>query len=160
MSQTLQTAAARANSYTESNTHPGTWAMRAVTTTSPTCDNAWQFPSVAPDSSYVAGCWLKGTGAVELRIFAGQWVEPPIANQTFTATSSWQFFPINNVNTGSNTQLTFNLTDSSGNAGTTYIDDCFLGLPGGANRLANPGFESGATGWSLNGTPFTILQNP
>jgi hypothetical protein len=124
------------------NTHGGNWGMRAITTATPIWNNAWQFANVAPSSSYVAGCWLKGTGAVELRILAGQW-NGVIANQTFTAPSSWRFLFLN-VNTGSNTQLTFNLTDSSGVA----------------DLLANPGFESGATGWRLNGTPFTILQNP
>ncbi|WP_438448098.1 X2-like carbohydrate binding domain-containing protein [Gorillibacterium sp. sgz5001074] len=37
-----------------------------------------------------------------------------------------------------------------------YIDDVFLGLEGGVNKLTNPGFESGTTGWSVFGSKMTI----
>jgi hypothetical protein len=42
-----------------------------------------------------------------------------------------------------------------------YLDEVFLGTSGGANRVLNPGFESGATVWT-NTSPaiFSILQNP
>ncbi len=141
------------------NTHGGAWAMRAVTTATASWTNTWQVANVAPNSAYVAGCWIKGSGAVVLRVFSGNWAAE-ITRQTVTATSAWQMFSVN-VSTGSNTQLTFNLTDGGGVAGTAYLDDCFLGVSGGTNVLANPGFESGNTVWSIEaGAPFSIVQNP
>ena len=128
-------------------------------TTTQTWNNIDNVSNVAASSSYTASFWLKGSGAVVFRIFNGViGTGTEVSRITCNATSTWQQFSMN-FSTGSNTQMTFNITDGGGIAGTAYIDDCFMGVSGGTNVLSNPGFESGTTVWNF-GAPFSIVQNP
>jgi len=100
---------------------------------------------------------MKGTGKLRLRIYNSNW-STMIADQEFTAGSEWQQFSYT-FNTGSNTSLVFVLTDGGNIQGTLYVDDCFLGVSGGSNKLANPGFESGNTSWTIfDPNIFSIVQ--
>jgi len=61
--------------------------------------------------------------------------------------------------TGSHTTVHLDLEDAYNGAGTLYVDDAFVGQSGGSNLVTNPGFESGATGWtSTNANIWTVLQ--
>ena len=59
--------------------------------------------------------------------------------------------------TGSNSALIVQFIDLGTTAGTTYVDDAFLGVAGGVNTLTNPSFENGNTGWTM-GQPFVVDQ--
>jgi hypothetical protein len=139
------------------NAHSGTWSVKGVLTSTASYKNISQVPNAASNSTYVASLWIKGTGSVQLYVKSGNWGSN-ITSVRCNATSTWQLCSTPSFSTGSNTQLTFIVQDSYGTAGTLYIDDTFLGVSGGSNTLANPGFESGNTGWSINGTVFTIGQ--
>jgi fibronectin type 3 domain-containing protein len=142
------------------NTHGGTWAAKGVFTATPSWHNLWAYGnSVTPNTSYVASFWLKGSGSVVFRVYNGNWVSE-IFSQTYAATSTWTQKSFT-FNTGSNTQLTYALFDGGSVAGTLYVDDCFLGVSGGTNLLANSGFESGAASWNISApAEWSILQNP
>lgn len=140
-----------------SNAHSGTWSVKAVLTSTASYKNFSQVPSAASNSTYVASIWVKGTGSVQLEVKAGN-RGSNITSARCDATSTWQLCTTPSFSTGSNTQLTYIVQDSYGTAGTVYLDDTFLGVSGGTNILANPGFESGNTGWSVNGTVFAIGQ--
>jgi fibronectin type 3 domain-containing protein len=139
------------------NTHTGTWSCKGVMTTTASFKNISEVVSCASNSTYVGSIWIKGGGAVELTVKAGNW-GANVADVRCNATSTWTQVSTSSFSTGSNTQLTFVLQDSYGVAGTAYIDDTFLGVSSGTNVLNNPGFESGNTGWSINGTVFSIGQ--
>lgn len=143
-----------------SNTHAGTWAGKGTFTTTTTWSNMFQVVNVASNSTYVASVWVKGSGAATLYLKAGNW-GADIAGQNIQCTGSgtWTKYTTPAFNTGANTQITFILQDSYGIAGTLYMDDAFLGVSGGTNVLANPGFESGNVNWGV-GTAFSIVQNP
>jgi fibronectin type 3 domain-containing protein len=142
------------------NTHAGIWAAKGTFTTAATWSNMFQVVNVASNTSYVASIWVKGSGSANLYLKAGNW-GADIAGQNIqcTATGTWTKFTTPAFNTGANTQITFVLQDSYGIAGTCYMDDVFLGVNGGTNVLANPGFESGNVNWGV-GTAFSIVQNP
>jgi hypothetical protein len=90
---------------------------------------------------------------------AGSW-GTEIKRQAFTATSTWTQCSYT-ISTGTNTQLTYYFSDGANTTGTACVDDCFLGVSGGANLLANPGFESGAASWTVDSpSEWSIVQNP
>jgi len=134
------------------NSHSGTWSVKGVFSSTKSSKTIYQAPTgIATNSSYVATFWLKGTGSVRFLIQAGN-RGATLAELRCDATSSWQKFTTPAFNTGGNTQITVQLGDSYGVAGTVYMDEVFLGVSGGANKLLNPGFESGQTSWTNGGT--------
>jgi predicted alpha-1,2-mannosidase len=146
------------------NTHGGTWAIRAALPAAAGFSNISQAPTGLPtNTSYVASLWIKGTGSVQLYIKNGNW-GADIAGATVrcNATASWTQCTTPAFNTGANTQITYIIQDSYGDdpAGTVYIDNMFLGISGGTNRLTNPGLESGDVNWGHSNSVFTIVQNP
>jgi fibronectin type 3 domain-containing protein len=140
------------------NTHGGTWAVVCTFTSTATWHNLAQQPNVPTNTAYTASFWMKGTGSVTLVAYGVQ-TATNLASTSFTATSSWQQFTVT-FNTGTNTQVNFDIKDSGGVAGTAYIDDCFMGVASGTNVLVNPGFESGSTSWEADSPTFNIVQNP
>jgi xyloglucan-specific exo-beta-1,4-glucanase len=142
------------------NVHTGTWDLKGILTATVTFKNTYQSPAgVATGQTYTASFWMKGTGGVTLIMYNGNWASE-ITRQNFVATSTWTKYSYT-IATGTNTQLTYVLSDINGTAGTIYIDDCFLGVLNGTNVLANPGFESGVTGWNVDpASPWSIVQNP
>jgi hypothetical protein len=147
-------------SATSANAHGGTWAIKAAFTPTYVWKNVWQAPTgVAPGSTYTASFWMKGSGGITLILCNGSW-GTEIKRQAFTATSTWAQYSYT-VSTGTNTQLTYDLSDGAVTTGTVYVDDCFLGVSGGANLIVNPGFESGAASWFPDSpSAFSIMQNP
>lgn len=134
-----------------SNCHAGTWCLEGTLPSSANYSNTSQVTSAASSSTYVASVWIKGTGSVLLYVDAGNWGSN-LTSVKCTATSSWTECTTAPFSTGSNTQITYILQDSYSGSGTVYLDDTYVGISGGANRLANPGFESGTGNWSISNT--------
>jgi hypothetical protein len=130
----------------------GTRAARAVLSGSPSWTNMWQTRAAAAGSTYEASVWVRGTGSVELKVLQGNW-GAFITAVRCNATGSWVNCKTPAFSTGAHSQLTYVIQDQFGGnpAGTLYLDDAFLGTPGGANMLAHPSFEAGATGWAPSG---------
>jgi hypothetical protein len=142
------------------NTHAGSWAAKAVVNTGATYTKLYQDRNVSTNTSYTGSVWLKGTGRVSLSVVNSGWTVD-LATINITATSTWTKYSVPTFNSQSNSQVHFQLYDNVGGAsGTVYLDDAFLGLSGGSNLLANPGFESGNVNWTYSGTPsaFSIVQ--
>lgn len=129
-----------------SDTHDGLWSAQMTVSGTPTYYAIRQSVPVAANTSYSAGIWVKGSGRVRfgVRKTDGTW----LSSQFITAAAAWTYYPAA-FNSGTGTQVTYYIDDSSAAAGTVLIDDAFLGVPGGANLIANPGFESGNTGWTI-----------
>ncbi|WP_162525259.1 family 16 glycosylhydrolase [Rariglobus hedericola] len=130
------------------NVHSGTGSSRGIFSGTASYGNVRQLVNVTASTAYQAGFWIKGAGRVRFMIRQGA-SGSALASQFITATPAWTYYTVP-FNSGANTQVTFYVDDSSGTAGTAYIDDGFLGVSGGANLLANPGFETGANGWSVS----------
>jgi beta-glucanase (GH16 family) len=129
-----------------SSTHDGLWSAQMALSGTASYYAIRQTVSVAANTNYSAGIWLKGVGRVRfgVRKTDGTW----LTSQFLTAGTAWTYYPAT-FNSGTNTQVTYYIDDSSVTAGTVIIDDAFLGLSGGANLLANGNFESGNTGWTI-----------
>lgn len=129
-----------------SDTHAGLWSAQMTVSGTASYYAIRQSVSVATNTAYSAGIWVKGGGRVRfgVRQTDGTW----LSSQFITAGTAWAYYPTT-FNSGANTQVTYYIDDSSTTAGTVIIDDAFLGVSGGANLLANPGFESGNTGWTI-----------
>ncbi|RYG35388.1 hypothetical protein EON81_12860 [bacterium] len=140
------------------NAHSGTYGAKAIETSTPSYHNLYQIRTCATGSSYVGKVWVKGTGRVQLRVFAGSF-GTQLATVTSVSNGSWVQLSTPTFSTGANTQLTYCISDSVGTAGTVYLDDAFLGISGGTNILGNPGFELGNTTWTVE-APYSILLNP
>jgi hypothetical protein len=130
----------------------GAKAARAVLSSSPSWTNMWQTRAAASNSTYEASVWIRGTGSVELKVLRGNW-GAIITSVRCNATESWVNCKTPQFSTGADSQLTYVIQDQFGSnpAGTMYLDDAFVGAPGGTNMLTNPGFEEGATGWGPSG---------
>lgn len=140
------------------NVYSGLWSSKGVFTGgTPSYASVVQTANVTSNTNYQAGFWAKGTGRIRLLVVAGG---TNLTSMFVDTTPTWTYYSLS-FNTGANTQLKFQLNDSSTVAGTVYMDGCFMGIPGGANVLANPDFENGAPQWAINppGTPvFAIGQ--
>ncbi|MHB1698741.1 MAG: polysaccharide lyase 8 family protein [Acidobacteriaceae bacterium] len=139
-----------------SGCHSGTWCMEGILPSTPDYQHAIEIPSVPSNTNYVASVWIKGTGAVLLKILNGSWGST-ITSVQCTASSSWTQCSVPSFSTGSNTQLTYVLQDQYSGGGTVYLDDAFMGVSSGTNVLVNPGFESGNTGWTISNTSEWII---
>jgi endoglucanase len=130
------------------NAHSGESSVKIDTKSPATWKLLTQTANAAPRTDYIASVWLKGSGAVVLRVFNGSYAGE-ITRRTFSATATWQRVTVP-FNTGDSTLLSFDIAEGGGMAGTVYLDDCFLGPPGGANVLTNGDFENGAKGWGMD----------
>jgi len=153
----------RTNTPVPGNTHGGTWAAKANLNSPQSWKNLWQTASgIATNTIYVASIWLKGTGSIEIHVHNGGWTAT-LASTRCNATSTWTQCTSAAFNTGSNTTLAFAIGDPYNDdpVGVVYLDDAFLGVSGGANKVVNAGFESGNTTWiNDDATIYSILQNP
>ncbi|MET0263035.1 MAG: family 16 glycosylhydrolase, partial [Rariglobus sp.] len=129
------------------NVHSGQGASRGVFSGTASYGNVRQNVGVTASTAYRAGFWLKGAGRVRFMIRQGT-NGAALASQFINATSTWTYHTVP-FNSGANTVVTFYVDDSSGIAGTTYIDDAFLGVSGGGNLLADPSFEAGTASWQV-----------
>ncbi len=128
------------------NSHAGTWSQRGMLSSPASKTSFWQAVTVPTNTNQVASLWLKGTGSVQLLVKGGT-LGTTLASLRCDATSIWQQFTTPVFNTGAYKQVTLQVVDAYGTGGTIYVDDLFLGVSGGTNRLGNATFESGATTW-------------
>ncbi len=140
------------------NTHTGTWAAKGNIPSNPTWIALYQQATCAQNTTYVAKIWVKGSGNFLIKTLDSGWTQ--IAQTTFAATSTWTeksitFTTPNTTNPG----VLFYIADAGG-GGTLYVDDAFMGVNGGTNVLANAGFESGNSVWTVGSSIWSILNNP
>lgn len=136
--------------------YDGVKTAKAVVSGSPTYSNLYQtVGGLNPSTAYEAGFWMRGSGKVSLKIFNSSWAQPPIADQSFTASSTWTYHRV--TFTPGTSTIQFVITDAGNAPGTMYIDNAYLGSDpiGPANLLASPGFEG--AGWSGVSGPFSIV---
>lgn len=143
---------------TTGNTHSGTWAAKGIIPTTATYVSIYRQATCAQNTTYVAKVWVKGSGNFIIKTLNSSWVQ--IAQTNFSASSTWteksiSFTTPNTASPG----VVFYIADAGG-GGTLYIDDAFMGVNGGTNVLANPGFESGSAGWTVGTAVWSVLQNP
>jgi hypothetical protein len=144
------------------NVRAGTWAARAVIPAQATYSDLWQRLGATANTSYTASVWVKGTGSLQLQVWGNSTWTRSLASLRINATTNWTRYTTPVFNTGNRSRIWISFDDFYSNAaGTMYLDDVFVGPSGGSNRVTNPGFESGAAGWSITTTNvFRILQNP
>ncbi len=136
------------------NVYSGFWSAKGIFSGTASYASMVQTANVASNTTYQAGFWAKGTGRIRLLIVAGS---TNLTNMFIDTTPTWTYYSLS-FNTGSNTQLKFQINDTSNVAGTVFVDQCFMGAPGGANVLANPGLESGSASWSINPPGSTVFS--
>ena len=134
------------------NVHAGIASAKGLFSGTPSYASCLQTQTLAASTDYVAGIWVKGTGTVRLLIRDGT-SYAAIANRFIYATEAWTYYTLP-FNSGTHTTVNYYFDDSSTIEGTVHVDDAFLGLSVGPNLLANPGFESGTTSWSV--TPGSV----
>lgn len=140
--------------YGTGNSYAGIWSQRGQLGNPATVTSSFQTVTAPINTNMVASLWIKGTGSVNLLVKAGSF-GTTLATVRCDASSTWTQYTTPVFNTGAYDQVTFQMEDSYGVAGTVYIDDVFVGVSGGTNLLANPTYESGATVWKdLFGTVF------
>ena len=127
-----------------------------------TWSDLYQRVPVPTGTTCVASIWVKGTGAVQLQVWANSTWTNLLAQVRCTGTANWTKYTTGEFKSGSRTRVWISMDDSISNAaGTLFLDDVFLGPVGGTNRVLNPDFESGNVDWTRpSGTVFEILQNP
>lgn len=119
----------------------------------------YQTVTVTPNANHTASVWVKGSGSLELQVWGNANWTKRLALLRINATSTWTKFttPVFNVGNRQRVYLSFD-TAFSNAAGTMYLDEVFLGTSGGVNRVTNPGFESGNTGWSNDAPAIFSIQ--
>jgi hypothetical protein len=125
-----------------------------------TYQDFYQTVPVTPNANHTASVWVKGSGSLELQIWANATWTRRLASVRINATSTWEKVTTQVFNVGNRQRVYLSFDTAYSNAaGTMFFDEVFLGTSGGANRIANPGFESGSTGWS-NDAPaiFSVLK--
>lgn len=147
---------------TGGNVFNGNWSAVAKIQPQATYHDLYQRVPVTAGTNVTASVWVKGTGSVELQVWGNSAWTVKLASIRVNATSSWTKFTTPVFNTGNRQRVWLSFDDAySAAGGTMYIDEVFLGTSGGANRVANPGFELGTTGWTNTSTTvFSIQQNP
>ncbi|SDU08710.1 Beta-glucanase, GH16 family [Verrucomicrobium sp. GAS474] len=129
------------------NVHSGTESAKGEFSGVPSYTSCLQTKTLAANTDYVAGLWVKGTGTIRLLIRDGLTYEN-FTSRFIYATEAWTYYTLP-FNSGTHTTVNFFFNDSSTIEGTVHVDDAFLGLAVGPNLLTNPGFESGSTGWTI-----------
>ena len=144
------------------NVYNGTWVGVAKIPATATYHDFYQQVRVTAGSNYSASVWVKGSGSFELQVWGNANWTKKLAGVRVNATSTWTKFTTPVFASGNRNRVWLSFDDAySGAPGTAYIDEVFVGTAGGTNRVTNPGFESGATGWSITSpTIFQIQQNP
>jgi hypothetical protein len=125
-----------------------------------TYQDFYQTVPVTPNANHTASVWVRGSGSLELQVWANATWTRRLASVRVNATSTWTKVttPVFNAGNRQRVYLSFD-TAYSNAAGTMYLDEIFVGTAGGVNRVTNPSFESGNIGWS-NDAPaiFSILK--
>ena len=113
---------------------------------------------ITANTDYTAGIWIKGDGAVTLKILNSNW--STYTYKRIQATNEWNYVTLNFNSGNLSGSIAFAIYDDSGTTGTVYLDDAYLGENAdGLNKLNNSDFESLQTNWSGNWkNVFTILE--
>ena len=138
----------------------GYWALMAKIPSTATYQDFYQTVPVTPNANHTSSVWVRGSGSLELQVWANATWTRRLASVRVNATSTWTKFttPVFNVGNRQRVYLSFD-TAYSNAAGTMYLDEVFLGVSGGVNRVMNPSFESGTTGWSNDATTiFSMIK--
>ncbi|MET0343860.1 MAG: DUF4360 domain-containing protein [Polyangiales bacterium] len=130
----------------------GKWAASIDLATGPSWKKLIHYDSkVSKNTRHAAYIWARGRGKVRLDVVNAPW-NANLASVIIDATSTWTRFAVPEFDTGDNDVVHYNVYDAVGGvAGTVSFDDAFLGRPGGANLLANAGFEEGTHSWISEG---------
>jgi hypothetical protein len=125
-------------------------------------NDLYQRVPVTPNTSVSASVWVKGGGSVDLQIWGNSAWTRRLGGIRINATAGWTKVTTPAFNTGNRSRVWLSFDNAYSNAaGTMYLDEVFLGTAGGSNRVANPGFESGAVSWTSTAPAvFSIQRNP
>ena len=144
------------------NVFNGTWAAVAKIPATASYNDLYQRVPVTPNTSVSASVWVKGGGSVDLQIWGDSAWTRRLGGIRINATAGWTKVTTPAFNTGNRSRVWLSFDNAYSNAaGTMYLDEVFLGTAGGSNRVANPGFESGAVSWTSTAPAvFSIQRNP
>jgi len=147
---------------TGSNVFNGNWAAVAMIQPEATYHDLFQRVAVPRRTNVTVSVWVKGSGSLELQAWGNSRWTQKLAGVRVNAGPGWTKITTPVFNTGNRQYIWLSFDDAFSNAaGTMYLDEVFLGTAGGPNRVMNPGFESGATGWTITSPSiFGIQQNP
>jgi hypothetical protein len=137
----------------------GVWSAMAKIPATATYQDFYQTVTVTPNANHTVSVWVKGSGSLQLQVWGNANWTKRVSSLRINATSTWTKFttPVFNVGNRQRVYLSFD-TAYSNAAGTMYFDEIFLGTSGGVNRVTNPGFESGNTGWSNDAPAIFSIQ--
>jgi cell division septation protein DedD len=137
----------------------GAWSAMAKIPATATYQDFYQTVPVTPNANHTASVWVKGSGSLELQIWGNANWTRRLASVRINAGSTWTKVttPVFNAGNRQRVYLGFD-TAFSNAAGTMYLDEVFLGTSRGVNRVTNPGFESGNTGWSNDAPAIFSIQ--
>jgi len=137
----------------------GSWSAMAKIPATATYQDFYQTVPVTPNANHTASVWVKGSGSLELQVWANSAWTNRLASVRINATSTWTKFTTPVFNSGNRQRVYLSFDTAFANAaGMMYFDELFLGTSGGVNRVANPGFESGNTGWSNDAPAIFSIQ--
>jgi hypothetical protein len=150
--------------------HSGAYALRADLQGNSATGWAYltqQLTGLSAGTAYTFGAWVIGDGAVTIKVSQGSSGASALKFVRPIAEGDWQYATFDFTPAASGTYA-FSIYDSAAAtgsgigvdqaSGTMYIDDAFAGTPGGANLLANPGFESGGlSGWTAGSNTAPVV---
>ncbi|WP_177245655.1 S-layer homology domain-containing protein [Paenibacillus sp. BC26] len=113
--------------------------------------------AVTPNTALQFKAWVKGSGNVKFAYTAdwSKYYEYDLT-ATATATDEWKEVIIDfNPGTDSVINVSIKTTEP---VSTIFIDDVFLGTPGGENLIKNSSFEDGSGPWWGVEAPFSLVE--
>jgi hypothetical protein len=124
-----------------------------------TYQDLFQTVTVTPNTNHTASVWVKGSGSLELQVWANATWTRRLASVRINATSTWTKFTTPVFNSGNRKRVYLSFDTAFANAaGMMYFDEVFLGTSGGVNRVTNPGFESGNKSWNNDAPAIFSIQ--
>ena len=145
---------------TGGNVFNGNWAAVATVQPQATYSDLYQRVTVTRRTNLTASVWVKGSGSVELQVWGDSAWTRKLAGVRVNAGPNWTKITTPVFNTGNRQYIWISFDDAySAAVGTMYLDEVFLGAAGGTNRITNPSFESGATGWTITSPAIFKIQN-
>lgn len=142
------------------NARSGLCSLRLESTNSATFNVPYQTVTIDSDVTYVLKAFIRGTGQkVRLALFDVNW-NVMVVGAIETAHTGWLEIRTAPFITGANTIGRVMIQDAGTISGSIYIDDTFLGVDGGPNKISNAGFESGSSPWEFITGKWSVFTNP
>ncbi|MFV0342411.1 MAG: hypothetical protein ACK5JH_05890 [Anaerocolumna sp.] len=136
----------------------GSYSEKVAFTTQDEYKYIMQYTPVLANTNYMGEIWVKGSGSLEYIVQdTSTWTT--LSAATISATDLWTKYTMPTFSSGNRNTVAVLCKILPGTSGTLYMDDLFFGIPGGANILSDPGFESGITWQGLDTTPFTRIYS-